>query len=90
MSSNPSTRPPLRIVLYGNMTLPNESRLRQKADFPFTVVGVPDDAGIRQREEAIIGAEAVVCVAFDHPAKHAPGLRLIQTQSAGYERVGIT
>ncbi len=85
---SPTSSPaPLRIVLYGNITLPNEFRLRQKADFPFTVVAVPNDATAQQKETAIMAADAVVCVAFDHPSKHAPALKLIQTQSAGYERV---
>lgn len=85
-SAIPSPRP-LRIVLHGDMILPNEPRLREKADFPFSVVGIPSAAPRDERREAIQGADAVVCIAFDLPSKDAPHLRLVQTQSAGYERV---
>jgi len=84
--SNNSTAP-LNIVLYGDITLPNEFRLRSKADFPFSVTTVPDNASEADRERALSKADAVVCVRFDHPSKHAPNLRLIQLQAAGYDLI---
>jgi phosphoglycerate dehydrogenase-like enzyme len=77
----------LKVVLYGDIILPNEYRLLAKADFPVAVTGLADDAGAAAREAALVGADAVVCVRFDHPSKHAPRLRLIQLQAAGYERI---
>ncbi|MGE3927624.1 MAG: 2-hydroxyacid dehydrogenase [Lautropia sp.] len=89
MTTQPSNAPPLRVVLYGDITLPNEFRLRRKADFPFTVTPVPSSAEPARKEAALVQADAVVCVRFDHPARHAPDLRLVQTQSAGYELVDL-
>lgn len=80
---------PLRIVLYGDTVLPNEVRLQRKADFPFTVTRVASQASDEDKAAALLGADAVVCLAFDHPARHAPHLRLVQTQSAGVERVRL-
>ena len=82
-----TTTSPLQVVLYGDIILPNEFRLRAKADFPFTVTGLPDDASSAQKEAALAAADAVVCVRFDHPARHSPSLRLIQLQAAGYDRI---
>ncbi len=78
---------PLRIVLSGDMVLPNEPRLHAKADFPFSVVRVATAAPPAERQAAIRDADAVVCLSFDQPSKEARNLRLVQTQSAGYDRV---
>jgi len=77
----------LKVVLYGDIILPNEYRLRDKSDFPIGVTGVSDDASDGAKEAALVGADAVVCVRFDHPSRHAPGLRLVQLQAAGYDRI---
>ena len=79
--------PPLCIVLYGDNVLPNEGRLRSKADFPHTVLRLPSRAGADEKAAAVAQADAVVCLTFDLPARQAPRLRLVQTQSAGYDRV---
>lgn len=78
---------PLQIVLYGDTILPNEERLRRKADFPYTVLRLPSRASAEEKAAAVAQADAVVCLTFDLPARHAPRLRLVQTQSAGFERV---
>jgi len=85
-TSSPSDSP-LAVVLYGDIILPNEYRLRDKADFPFSVVAIANTATKEEREAALTGADAVVCTSFRHPARHAPKLRLIQLQSAGYDGI---
>ncbi len=87
MSESKSGPAPLNVVLYGDIILPNEYRLCAKADFPVNVVKVPDNASTADKEAALVSADAVVCVHFDHPAKHAPRLRLVQLQAAGYDRI---
>ena len=79
----------LNVVLYGDIVLPNEYRLREKADFPLRVARVPDGASAAEREAALADADAVVCVGFDHPARHVPHLRLVQLQAAGYDRIAF-
>lgn len=79
--------PALNVVLYGDIILPNEYRLRAKADFPLSVTRLTDDASSAQKEAALVGANAVVCVKFDHQSRHLPNLRLIQLQAAGYEKI---
>lgn len=79
--------PALKVVLYGDMILPNEYRLRAKADFPLSVVCLPDKAQAAEREAALADADAVVCVSFDHPSRHATKLKLIQLQAAGYDKI---
>ena len=78
---------PLRIVLYGDTILPNAARLHSKADFPHEVLCLPSAASAEQKAAAVAQADAVVCLTFDLPARQAPRLRLVQTQSAGFERV---
>jgi phosphoglycerate dehydrogenase-like enzyme len=90
MSRTTSSATPLDVVLYGDIILPNEYRLRAKADFPVVVANLPDDASPAQKQAALSGADAVVCVRFDHPSKQAPRLRLVQLQAAGYDRVDFT
>ena len=82
-----STTAPLNVVLYGDIILPNEYRLRAKADFPFKVVSVERKATEAQKDAALADADAVVCARFDHPSRHAPHLRLIQLQAAGYDGI---
>lgn len=79
----------LKVVLYGDIVLPNEFRLRQKADFPVRVAGVSDSASAAEKEAALADADAVVCVGFDHPATQLPRLRLVQLQAAGYDRIAF-
>jgi phosphoglycerate dehydrogenase-like enzyme len=87
------SRPPsdaksgLAVVLYGDIILPNEYRLREKADFPFSVTGLPNSSTVEEKEAALSCADAVVCVRFDHPSRHAPDLRLVQLQAAGYDGI---
>jgi phosphoglycerate dehydrogenase-like enzyme len=78
---------PLEIVLYGDMVLPNEHRLRAKADFPIRVTALPDRASQAEKEAALAQADAVVCVRFDHPSRQAAHLKLIQVQAAGFEKI---
>lgn len=87
MTQSKSNAATLKIVLYGDMILPNEYRLRAKADFPFSVVRLPDKASAAEKEAALVGADAVVCVSFDHPSRHATNLKLIQLQAAGYDKI---
>ena len=78
---------PLNVVLYGDIILPNEYRLRAKADFPFNLLKLPDDASAVDKQAALDRADAVVCVHFDHPSRQAPRLRLVQLQAAGYDKI---
>jgi phosphoglycerate dehydrogenase-like enzyme len=78
---------PLNLVLYGDIVIANEQRLRAKADFPFELTCLPDSATSPDKERALATADAVVCVGFDHPSTHAPRLRLVQLQAAGYDRI---
>lgn len=87
MNTQTSNPAPLNVVLYGDIILPNEYRLRAKADFPISVVALPDKTSDADKEAAFGAADAVVCVRFDHPSKHAPRLRLVQLQAAGYDRI---
>ena len=80
---------PLYIALYGDNVLPNEGRLRSKADFPYTVLRLPSRAGADEKAAVVEQADAVVCLVFDLPARDAPRLRLVQTQSAGFEKVRL-
>jgi phosphoglycerate dehydrogenase-like enzyme len=81
---------PLVVALYNDIVLPNEYRLRAKADFPIEVIRVPDSASQADREAAVAAADAIVTVAFAQPAQQAPRLRLVQTQAAGVERVDLS
>ena len=83
-NSNPTA---LKIVLYGDIILPNEYRLRAKADFPISVACLSDKSSADEREAAMISADAVVCVRFDHPSQHATHLKLVQLQAAGYDKI---
>jgi phosphoglycerate dehydrogenase-like enzyme len=80
---------PLRIVLLGDTVVANLPRLQAKADFPFVATDVPNAAPAAARDAAIRGADAVVATAFGYPATHATGLRLVQVQGAGWERVDL-
>lgn len=79
----------MNIVFYGDIVLPNEYRLREKADFPLQVARVADGACAAEKEAALAEADAVVCVGFDHPAAKVPRLRLVQLQAAGYDRIAF-
>lgn len=80
---------PLRIVLCGDTVLPNEFRLERKADFAYTVARLPTRTSNEDKAAALHHADAVVCLTFDQPSRDAPRLRLVQTQSAGVERVRL-
>ena len=87
MNQSTPTADGLAIALYGDIILPNEYRLREKADFPFSAIKVPGAATAEEKETALSRADAVVCVGFRHPARQAQNLRLIQLQSAGYDGI---
>ena len=87
MNQSPSNAAALRVVLSGDIVVSNEYRLRAKADFPFSVACLPDKASGGQKEAALAGADAVVCVKFDHPSRHARNLKLVQLQAAGYDKI---
>jgi phosphoglycerate dehydrogenase-like enzyme len=84
---NSAGQAPLNVVLYGDIILPNEHRLRAKADFPFSVARLPDAASPAEKTAALADADAVVCVAFNHPSQQASRLRLVQLQAAGYDKI---
>ena len=48
-NSNPAT---LKIVLYGDIILPNEYRLRAKANFPISVACLSDKSTEAEKEAA--------------------------------------
>ncbi|MCL4745588.1 MAG: NAD(P)-binding domain-containing protein [Burkholderiaceae bacterium] len=87
MNQSSSGAAALNVVLYGDIILPNEYRLRAKADFPVNVTSLGDDASAEQKEAALGAADAVVCVRFDHPSRNSPNLRLVQLQAAGYDKI---
>jgi len=80
---------PLRVALLGDTVLANLPRLQARADFPFVATPVPNAASAATRDAAIRGADAAVVTAFAHPAADATGLRLVQVQGAGWERVDL-
>jgi len=77
----------LRVALLGDLVVPNLPRLRAKVDFPIEVSCVPAAAPAAERDAAIRAADAVVTTAFPWPATDAHGLRLVQVQAAGWEKV---
>ena len=80
---------PLRIVLLGDTVVANLPRLQAKADFPFVATCVPNAAPPAAREQVILGVDAAIATAFAQPAVHASGLRLVQVQGAGWERIDL-
>lgn len=80
---------PLKIALLGDTVVANLPRLHAKADFPFVATTVPDAAPVAARDAAIHAADALVVTAFAHPASDARGLRLVQVQGAGWEKVDL-
>jgi len=80
---------PLRIVLLGDTVVANLPRLQAKADFPFVATCVPNAAPPAAREQVILGVDAAIATAFAQPAAHASGLRLVQVQGAGWERIDL-
>ncbi len=89
MNTSTSVGKPLGIVLLGDIVVANQHRLQAKADFPIAVTCLPDSATAPQKEDALAGADAIVCVALDHPCRQAPRLRLVQLQAAGYDRIAF-
>jgi phosphoglycerate dehydrogenase-like enzyme len=89
VSTRTTAAKPLDIVLLGDIVVVNQHRLQGKADFPIVVTCVPDAATEPEKERALGGADAVVCIALDQPGLQAPRLRLVQLQAAGYDRIAF-
>ncbi|MEI7445982.1 MAG: 2-hydroxyacid dehydrogenase [Burkholderiales bacterium] len=80
---------PLKVALLGDMVTVNLPRLREKAEFPVEALCVPNAAPAAERDAAIRAADAAVVTAFPWPATDARGLRLVQVQGAGWEKVDV-
>lgn len=79
----------MRVVLYGDMVTPNEHRLRNLLDFDVSISCVGNNAPDEVKTAALMAADAVVAVQFQHPVRQAPRLRLLQLQAAGYDFVNM-